>query len=90
MAPPSPFPASGDELRAKLLKEFELDDAGQLALLDTAGRALDLALQAEAQLSREGMTVKGRHGPVAHPCIKVAREARGRLMAALKHLKLER
>ncbi|WP_415923157.1 P27 family phage terminase small subunit [Steroidobacter sp.] len=89
-AQPVPFPESGDVLRKKLLREFVITDAAGLALLQSACVALDAALQAEVIVHKDGPVVRGHRGMVAHPCIKIARDARHRMLVALKALRLER
>lgn len=82
-------PESGTELRRRVLKEHSIDSAAALALLDCAASALDQALQAEAVIEREGLTVAGSRGPRPHPCVSVSRDARNRLIASLRALNLE-
>jgi hypothetical protein len=82
-------PRSGAELRRRVLAEHSVDTAASLAIVDTAAAALDQALKAERVLSREGLTVAGSRGPRPHPCANIARDARLRLLAALRSLNLE-
>jgi phage terminase small subunit len=81
-------PRNGTELRKQLLAQFEIDSADQLAILDVACAALDQAVAAEATLKAEGLVVPGARGPRPHPCANIARDARMRLLAALKQLGL--
>jgi hypothetical protein len=78
-------PKSGAELRRRVLAEHDVQGASQLALLDTACSALDLAVQAERELKRGLVTPGGRAKPEA----AIARDARVRLMTALRLLNLE-
>lgn len=82
-------PASGAQLRKQVMFEHQIDSAAALTLLDTAAAALDQALLAEATLAREGLTVPGSRGPRPHPAAAIARDARNRLIAALRALHLE-
>lgn len=79
---------SGMELRRQLLDEYELDSAAQLALVDTAACALDLALEAEKVIKKEGIITTGARGSVPHPAVMVSKDARNRLMRALGQLNL--
>jgi hypothetical protein len=90
MRKPRSTPAkSGAELRRRVLREHSIDSAAALALLDCAASALDQALNAEAVIEREGLTVAGSRGPRPHPCLSVSRDARNRLIASLRALNLE-
>lgn len=82
-------PANGNQLRKQVMQEHQVDSAAALALLDSAAQALDQALAAEAVLEKEGLTVAGSRGPRPHPCVNVSRDARMRLIAAMRALHLE-
>ncbi|HEY0941900.1 MAG TPA: P27 family phage terminase small subunit [Steroidobacter sp.] len=82
-------PKSGNELRRRVLDEHAIDSTAALALLDVAAQALDQALAAEAVLTKEGLVVPGSRGPRPHPAAAIARDARMRLLAAMKSLHLE-
>ena len=80
---------SGAELRRRVIAEHGLSGAASLALLDVACQALDQARAAEKLLAAEGLTVPGSRGPRPHPCCNVARDARNRMIVALRALGLE-
>jgi phage terminase small subunit len=80
---------SGTELRKHVLSEHAIDSAAALALLDVLTTAYDQALMAEAQIAREGLTVQGSRGPRPHPAVSISRDARNRMIGALRALKLE-
>jgi hypothetical protein len=82
-------PRSGDELRKRLLAEYTISSAPALALVDAAASALDVALAAEKLLERDGLCIGGQRGLRAHPAAAVARDARARLLAALRQLGVE-
>jgi phage terminase small subunit len=83
-------PKNGAELRRQTIAEFEVVSAPALALLDVACAAFDQALAAEACIARDGICVEnGRGTPRAHPATTIARDARNRMIAALRSLHLD-
>ncbi len=82
-------PRDGADLRKRVMAEFRLNSAPAMALLDCAAQALDLALSAEKILAAEGLVVNGSRGPKPHPAANLARDARNRMVSALKALNLE-
>lgn len=82
-------PQTGSELRKSIAAEFKIDSSASLALLDVAAEAFDQALAAEAILAKDGLVVQGSRGPRPHPCTNISRDARMRMMTALKALNLE-
>lgn len=82
-------PASGSELRQRIMAEYSLSSAPALALLETAAQALDEAIAAEAIVATEGMVTTGPRGPKEHPAVGIARHARHRLLRAISQLHLE-
>lgn len=82
-------PTSGRSLRFRVLEEHRIDTTAGLAMLDVACNALDQARAAEKILKRDGLTVGGSRGPRPHPCVSISRDARTRMLAALRALKLE-
>ena len=82
-------PRSGADLRRRVLEEHAISGTGAMALLDTACAALDQALEAEKILKADGLTTHGTRGPRVHPLVVVSRDARNRLISALRALGLE-
>ena len=82
-------PKSGAELRKRVLSEHAIETSAALATLDVAAQALDQALAAEAILKRDGLVSDGSRGPKPHPAVAISRDARTRLLAALRALHLE-
>ena len=74
----------------RLTTEYEIgDDAGRLILM-TAMEAFDRMRQAQAVLTKDGLSIKDRFGQVkAHPLAVVERDSRAQMMAALKALNLD-
>ena len=87
--PKSTAPRSGRELRSRVLQEHAITGAAAFAMLDVACAALDQALEAEAILKRDGLVTGGVRGARAHPLVNVSRDARNRLLAALRALGVE-
>ena len=75
--------------RYRATPAHQVDSAAGLAILDCACHALDLAIEAEKVLKKEGLTVDGSRGPRPHPCVSVSRDAGTRLLAALRTLNLD-
>jgi phage terminase small subunit len=82
-------PSSGAHLRRQVMEEHEITSAAARALLDVACAAFDQALTAESLLRVDGLCVAGARGPRAHPAAAIARDARNRMIAALRALHLD-
>lgn len=82
-------PKNGAGLRREAVAEYEITSSPALALLDVACEALDQAIAAEALLAKEGLCVPGSRGPRPHPAAAIARDARNRMIAALRSLHLD-
>lgn len=87
-SPPSGTRAAGRRLWRAVLGVYELDDV-ELAVLAEACHAADRAAEARAAVDAAGAIVDGRYGPRAHPGVAIEREARGQVLAALRHLERE-
>jgi len=78
------------EFWARLQNEYEITDAGGLALLEQAARAFHRAEDARALLDKEGCVFKDKWDqPKTHPAAAVERDARAGLLAALRALNLD-
>jgi P27 family predicted phage terminase small subunit len=60
-----------------------------LRLLQLACEAWDEAQKAREQLAQEGLTVSGRQGVRAHPCIAIERDARLAVARLVRELDLD-
>ena len=67
---------------------YTLDDAAYLVLL-AAMEAFDRCRDAAAVLESEGLLIAGLHGPRAHPCVLIERDARAAMLAAIRTLNLD-
>lgn len=78
------------DLKAGLLKEYDISDEAGLAILNTAMEAFDLMHDAQAVIDAQGLTVAGDRGNLkAHPLLNVVRDSRAQFLMALKHLNLD-
>lgn len=78
------------QLKAAILKDFDINDDAGLAILDTALEAYDLMHDAQAVVDAQGLTVAGDRGNIkAHPLLAVVRDSRAQFLMALKHLNLD-
>ena len=78
------------DLRAGLLREYDISDEAGLAILNTAMEAFDLMHDSQAVIDAQGLTVTGDRGNIkAHPLLAVVRDSRAQFLMALKHLNLD-
>jgi P27 family predicted phage terminase small subunit len=88
-----PVPSGMDKPGAVLWKKLQpaygiVDEAG-LQLLEMACRAWCTVLQAEEQLRRDGLVIKGDRGVMkAHPAAAIARDARSGMLQAFRVLSI--
>ena len=88
--PPVTLSAEGKRLWADLIRGYSITDPAGLRLLLTACESLDLMRRAEAEVNRDGMTVKDRYGAIrGHPMLGTIRDARHAMLQALRHLNLD-
>lgn len=74
-------------VRKRILKTYEISGEGLLAL-DAALCYFDRYERANGLLTKQGLTVKGRNGVVAHPCVAVSDAAYKNFLAGLRYLNL--
>ena len=73
-----------------LVDEYGIDDAGGLAILQTACEAFDRYQSASAQIAKDGPTSLDRFGQIkSHPLLSVERDARAQWLAGLKALNFD-
>lgn len=74
----------------KITSQFDISDAGGLAILQTACEALTSMRKMEKIVSDEGISSKDRFGQIkAHPLLAMIRDCRSQYLAALKQLNLD-
>ena len=71
-----------------IAEQYQLE-AHHERLLTLAAEAWDRCQQAREILKREGITVKGREGIRAHPCISIERDSRAAFASLVKQLQLD-
>ena len=88
--PPAYLSREAKRLWKKLYEDYELDDSAAGVLLEAVACSYDEWKEAERMLRREGRVVKDRFGQkIAHPCVRVARDAKTSLISALRQLHLD-
>jgi P27 family predicted phage terminase small subunit len=87
---PSHLSAEGKEIWRKLVREYDIQDAGGLQILRAGLEAFDRAQKCRVSIDRIGLVVKDRFGAVRpHPLIACERDARSSFLLALKQLNLD-
>jgi len=77
-------------LRKNLIDEYEINDSGGLAILNTAMEAFDRLKGAQEIIKRDGITFKDRWGQIKnHPLLTIERDARSQFLQGLKALNLD-
>ena len=73
-----------------MLSDYEINDAGGLALLRAAAEAFERAEDARKLIKKEGAVIIDRFSQKKpHPAVSIERDARGQLISAIRALKLE-
>lgn len=87
--PPKALSPEASDWWNRIVSEWGLDDAG-LMVLQQGLESLDRMRQAQAIVSKEGLTVHDRFGqPKQHPATLVERDNRTVLLRAFKQLGLD-
>jgi len=84
--PPSTLGASGCVLWRQFLQQYEIEDAGGLAILEQACAAADVAAECASARAEHGPLLRTPNGPKDHPLLRhelAARALIGRLLARL-------
>lgn len=90
MNPPKNLSTEAKKLWKGIQDEYQITDEAGLLILRTGFEAFDRMREAQAILSKKGMTVEDRFGqPKAHPMTTVERDSRAAMLAALKQLNLD-
>jgi phage terminase small subunit len=75
---------------ANIRKEYEITDAGGLAIITAAAEAFDMARKAQDLVLKEGMALPDRFWQMKpHPAVMIELNARSQMLAALKQLHLD-
>ena len=84
---PEGLAAASQALWQQFHREFHLEPAPALELLESVLRSRDVAEQARATLEREGLTfADGTGKPKAHPAATIHRDARAAYVSTLRVL----
>jgi P27 family predicted phage terminase small subunit len=76
--------------KARLLRNYALQDEAGVLILETALQAFDRMRQAQDQIARDGVTYRDRFDqPRAHPLLTTERDSRAAFLAGLKQLNLD-
>jgi phage terminase small subunit len=86
--PPSHLASAGADFFREITGEWELEPHG-LAILTQACACLDRVAHARNQIRREGITIDGKNGKVAHPALSVERQSMRVFSQLIGQLKLE-
>ena len=88
--PPATLSAAGRKWWQRIQQEYQITSSGGLLVLTAASEAFDRMKEAQAVISKEGLTVTDRHGQIkVHPCTQIERDSRSQLLAALRALSLD-
>lgn len=88
--PSDPLPTHIKRWRDQVRKDYAIEDAPGLALLEQAALALHRAEQARELLAKEGLVTRDRFDqPKPHPAAVIARDAEASFRAALRDLQLD-
>lgn len=70
-------------------EDFDLSDAGALAVLVAALEAFDRMKEAQVRIKAEGLTCTDRFGQEkTNPCVIIERDCRAQFFAGMKQLQL--
>lgn len=88
--PHDPLPTHIAQWRDQVRRDYGIEDAPGLALLEQAALALHRAEQARELLAKEGLVTRDRFDqPKPHPAAVIARDAEASFRAALRDLQLD-
>lgn len=89
MKAPKHLRAEARRLWKRLTDDYQIDDAGGLALLQAACEAFQRADEARKLIDQDGAVIVDRFGQQKpHPAISIERDSRGQMISALRALKL--
>jgi hypothetical protein len=90
MKPPPHLGKDGREIWSQLVSEFDITDAGGLALVTIIGECRDRLTEAQALIEKHGAVTVSTTGAMrCNPALKVEVDARNGLLAALRALNLD-
>jgi hypothetical protein len=87
--PPSTLGEPGAKLWRSVMKQYDIRDAGGLAILEAACAARDRRTDWAAIITQEGPMIRTKQGPKEHPLIRHEREERALECRLLQKLGLD-
>jgi hypothetical protein len=84
--PPANLGSAGINLWRSIMADYDISDAGGLALLEQAAFACDRAERLRAEIDAAGEIIHGRNGPREHPGLKGELAVRSFLVRTLQRL----
>lgn len=70
LAAPADLGKAGRDLWQTIMGEYQIEDAGGLALLKQACAAVDGIAECDPVVARDGLMVRGKFGPREHPLLR--------------------
>lgn len=88
--PPAELSSEARRLWSEILEDYQIDDAGGLAMLRQLCETLDRLRECQQAIKADGVTVKGYRGqPRPHPLLKTESECRRQMLACYRALNLD-
>ena len=88
--PPATLSEEAQAVWRSIASEYDIDDAGGIAVLNAACESFDRMRQAAAIANAEGMVVADRFGQSKpHPATIIERDARAAYLSGIKQLRLD-
>jgi phage terminase small subunit len=87
--PPSTLGEPGAKLWRSVMKQYDIRDAGGLAILEQACVSRDRSTEFAAIIAAEGSMIRSKQGPKEHPLIRHEREERALECRLLQKLGLD-
>jgi phage terminase small subunit len=88
--PPAHLGAHGAAFWRAIVRDYAIDNEGQLAHLDIAAGALDRLEQCRERIKLEGLVIDDKRvGRIAHPLLKTENGCRAAFQSAMRALRLQ-
>ena len=85
-SPPSNLGPAGQKIWQSVLTDYEISDAGGLALLEQVAFAYERAERLRVEIDRDGEIIRGRNGMREHPGLRGELAARSFICRSLQRL----
>ena len=80
---------AGLQLWTAIMKDYQIGDAGGLALLGQACEAADRVEECRRTIAEQGAVIRSQGAIRAHPLLAAERDARAAMLRALRYLNLD-